>query len=106
MNSIYRELKLLNNEDIVWLIYYFIITFAILSNKLERDNLFNKDVEKKKRAEKINTFILIVAFFIYLYFAYVSMDNFKNCRTQKEKRISFERLVVNFLFLVAGAIAI
>lgn len=107
MSEILKQLKLLNNEDIVWYIYFFIIIFALFTNKLEKDYLFSKDFQKKKLAQNINTIILIIAFFIYLYFLSVSWKNIQNTKLSlKERRINLERLIVNILFVVAGAIAI
>ena len=34
MNDISRRLKRLRNEDIIWIIYFFIVVFALYSNKL------------------------------------------------------------------------
>lgn len=104
--NINKQLKLLKNEDIVWLIYLFIVVFALYTNKLEREYIFDKDKIKKKNASRINTFILIVAFFIYLYLASVSLDNCKNTTNNKDRRIAIERLVVSLTFLIGGAIAI
>ena len=109
MEDINRQLKLINNEDIVWIIYFFIVLFALFTNHLEKQCLFSKDMQKQKLARKINTCIFIVAFFIYLYFTYVSYNNLeltKYKNNNKEKRVAFERLIVNFLFLAAGALSI
>ena len=105
MNS-NKQLELINKEDLVWYIYYFIVTFALITNELERKYIIYKDENSKKIAQKINTFILIIAFFIYLYFLSSSFDNITNSNTSREKRIGTERLIVNILFVIAGAIAI
>ena len=104
--DINKTLKLLNNEDIVWIIYLFIVVFALYTNKLEREYIFDKDKNKKKNASKINTIILVVAFFIYLYLASVAMDSCKYTKNEKDKRIAIERLIVSLTFLVGGALAI
>ena len=107
MNSYNKELRLLNNEDIVWYIYLFIIIFALFTNKLEKEYLVTKNKYQKKLAQNINTLILIVAFFIYLYFLSVSWQNLQNNNLNiHKKRVGLERLIVNILFLVAGGIAI
>ena len=109
MNDFFRKLKLLNEEDFIWLIYFFIVTFAIISNKFERDYIITDNQNSLTKAKKINSTILIIAFFIYLYFVIVTINNFdilKRNSSRKEVRVAFERLIANILFLVAGAIAL
>ena len=109
MNDLQRKLKLLKEEDFIWLIYFFIIIFALISNNFERDSLINQNKTSSNNSKKINSTILIVAFLIYLYFVVVTIENFdllKRNGSKKEVRVAFERLIANILFLVAGAIAI
>jgi len=109
MNDFFRKLNLLKQEDFIWLIYFFIITFAIISNKFERNYVITNNQISLNNAKKINSTILIVAFFIYLYFVIVTIENFdilKRNSSKKEVRVAFERLIANILFLVAGAIAL
>ena len=109
MDELKRKLQLIRNEDFIWIIYYFITTFALVSNKLEKDSLIYKDKRKKQSVNNINMTILIVAFLIYLYFVVVSYENFqfiKDNHNKKEVRLAMERLLLNILFLVVGAYAI
>ena len=109
MDDFFRKLNLLKQEDFIWLIYFFIITFAIISNKFERNYVITNNQNNLNKSKKINTTILVVAFFIYLYFVIVTIDNFdllKRNSNQKNVRVAFERLIANILFLVAGAIAL
>ena len=109
MDELKRKLQLIKNEDFIWIIYYFITTFALVSNKLEKDSLIYKDKRKKQSVNNINMTILIVAFLIYLYFVVVSYENFqfiKDNHNKKEVRLAMERLLLNILFLVVGAYAI
>jgi len=109
MNELNRNLRLLKDEDFIWLIYYFIITFALISNFFERKYLLNHNKTDQKKAQKITTTILIIAFFIYLYFAIVSINNYEYVKTKQNEndtRIAFERLITNLIFLVGGILAI
>ena len=109
MNDFFRKLNLLKQEDIIWLIYFFIVTFAIISNKYERNYVIYNNPNDLNKTKKINTSILIIAFFIYLYFVIVTIENFdilKRNSSKKEVRVAFERLIANILFLVAGAFAL
>lgn len=109
MSDLERKLRLLKEEDFIWLIYFFITTFAVISNNFERDSLINNNKFSSNAAREINTTILIVAFFIYLYFVIATIDNFDlliQNGSRKEVRVAMERLIANILFLVAGAITL
>ena len=110
MNELLRKLKLLRNEDIIWLIYYFIVTFALISNRFEKNYIINNEnIQSRNTSRKINTTLLIIAFFIYLYFTVVAFQDIellKQNSTKKEVRISYERLITNLIFLAGGIMAI
>ena len=54
MNDVEKKLKRLKNEDIIWIVYFFIVVFALYSNKLDRDYLLKKDKDAYKREKSIN----------------------------------------------------
>lgn len=98
-----KKLELIKQEDFIWIIYFFIIIFALISNFYERIFLLDKDPIAKRKFSTINTTILIVAFFIYLYNVIISYDDLKSGR---QNILSFLRVVASLLFLVAGVIFI
>ncbi|MBE6157100.1 MAG: hypothetical protein E7161_05130 [Firmicutes bacterium] len=109
MDRFSRQLKQLKQEDFIWLIYFFIVIFALVANRFEENFLLTQNKTSQKYGQKITTTILIVAFFIYLYFTLISFDNLeylKRNSNNKDIKVAFERLIANILFLVAGAIAI
>ncbi len=109
MDEVNRKLRLLKEEDFIWLIYFFIVTFAIISNYLERKYVLNKDRTARKYSFKINTTILIVAFFIYLYFAIIAWDNIKYLKQNgkySELRIAIESFISSVIFLIGGVYAL
>ena len=109
MNEFLRKLNLLKKEDFIWLVYYFVITSAIVSNFFERNYILTNNQASLNKAKKINTTILVIAFLIYLYFVVLTIENFdilKRNASRKDIRIANERLIANILFLVAGAYAI
>ena len=109
MNHDKRQLKQINEENYIWIIYYFIVTFALIANVFEKKYILSKDTNNKKITQIITTTILVVAFFIYLYFTIISKDNldyFKQTGNQKEIKVATERLIANILFLIAGFVAL
>lgn len=107
MNDVEKKLKRLKNEDIIWIIYFFIVVFALYSNKLDRDYLLKKDKEAYKREKSINITIFFVAFFIYLYFLLLlteDIDSMEKNFNDENYRSTFIQLIAAILFLIGGAI--
>ena len=104
MNDVEKKLKRLKNEDIIWIIYFFIVVFALYSNKLDRDYLLKKDKEAEK---SINITIFFVAFFIYLYFLLLLTEDIGSMEknfNDENYRSTFIQLIAAILFLIGGAI--
>lgn len=107
MNDVEKKLKRLKSEDIIWIIYFFIVVFALYSNKLDRDYLLKKDKEAYKREKSINITIFFVAFFIYLYFLLLLTEDLGNMEKNFDDpnyRSTFIQLIAAILFLIGGAI--
>lgn len=107
MNDISRKLKRLRNEDIIWIIYFFIVVFALYSNKLDRDYLLNHDNSAYKSEKYINIGIFFVTFFIYLYFVLLLTEDLSNMErnfNNDNYRSTFIQLIAALLFLIGGSI--
>lgn len=107
MNDVEKKLKRLKNEDIIWIIFFFIVVFALYSNKLDRDYLLKKDKEAYKREKSINITIFFVAFFIYLYFLLLLTEDIGSMKknfNDENYRSTFIQLIAAILFLIGGAI--
>lgn len=107
MDNLNDKLKRLRNEDLIWIIYFFIVVFALYSNKLDRDYLINHNPSSYRREKTINVTIFFISFFIYLYFVLLltkdigKMEaNFRN----PQYRSTFIQLIAALLFLIGGAI--
>ena len=107
MNDVEKKLKRLKNEDIIWIVYFFIVVFALYSNKLDRDYLLKKDKNAYKREKSINITIFFVAFFIYLYFLLLLTEDLGSMEKNFDDpnyRSTFIQLIAAILFLIGGAI--
>lgn len=105
MNELYK----IQEENIIWLVSFFIIILVVISNKYEKEYINTNDINKKHISTNITTSVLIIALFIYLYFVIISfknIDNLKNCCNKQEVIIAFERFITSILFLVAGTYAL
>ena len=107
MNDISKKLKRLRNEDFIWIVYFFIVVFALYSNKLDRDYLLKKVNEAYKREKYINITIFFIAFFIYLYFLLLLTEDLGSMEKNFNDpvyRSTFIQLIAAILFLIGGAI--
>ena len=103
------KLQRISEENFIWLVYFFIIIAALLSNAYEKYFLETGDYRKQKIFKTLNITIFSVAFFIYLYFVIVTYENVQQLRenaTQKEVLSAHMQLIASLLFLVAGGIAL
>ena len=107
MNDISKKLKRLRNEDFIWIVYFFIVVFALYSNKLDRDYILKKDNEAYKKEKYINITIFFIAFFIYLYFLLLLTEDLGSMEknfNDPAYRSTFIQLIAAILFLIGGAI--
>lgn len=103
------RLKRLKDEDLIWLVYFFIIIGAVISNRYEKRFLLNGDIESQKKVKILNITVLSVAFFIYVYFVainYESVDLLRQDSTKKEVINAHVSLIASLLFLVAGGLTL
>ena len=105
--NIFNRLQRLNNENKIWIIYFFIAAFAILANNYEKDFLLKRDINAYQKEKTILIVIFFVAFFIYLYFVLVfteDLNNMKKNFNNARYRQALLKLVAAILFLIGGAI--
>ena len=108
-NSIFEKIKVTNIEDIILLTYFFTIIDNLYSNYLERDYIKNNNIRSRNLFRQINLYVLVIAFFIYLYFVFLSYKSIRNLRsnaTQKKVFLTNLTLISALLFLIAGALNI
>lgn len=105
--DVFNRLKRLKNEDLIWIIYFFIITFAIISNVLEKDYILTNDKIAYKKSKTINIILFLVTFFIYLYFVLLftkDLNNMERNFNNQNYRNTFLQLIAALLFLIGGSI--
>ena len=103
-----RNLRLLKEEDFIWLIYFFIVLFALIANSFEEKYIFTQNKKFQKNGRYINITLLIVALIIYLYYVSIAIEDIylnKN-KSLKKQRVNFERLITTLVFLVGGALSL
>lgn len=97
MNDLKDTLKELDIEDMIWITYLFISTFAIISNYYERKYLNKHNKKDYKTYKTINYNILLISLLIYLYFLYRSIKKY-----QKNPYKNKTNIIANTLFCIAA----
>ncbi len=103
------KLQRINTENFIWIIYFFIIIAALISNEYEKHYLKTKDLRGQKIFKTLNITVFCIAFFIYLYFVitnYKNIEDLKQTSTKKEVICAHLQLIASLLFLVAGGISL
>lgn len=98
-------LKRINMENVIWIIYLFIVLFNLYSNYLEKKYLQNKDKELLKKFHRINETISFIIIFIYIYFLYISYQSIKENNNKDIDNYLNINLIVSILFFIGGLLS-
>lgn len=100
------QLQRIQTEDFIWVIYFFIALFAIISDAYEKNYLLTNNLKSQKKFKTINIALFIIVLFIYVYFVVINYEDIKVLQkeaTKKEVLNQHLSLIAALLFLVAGA---
>lgn len=102
MNDTNERIKKLKVEDIIWIIYIFIIGICLYSNSVERKFLKYNDINARNKYRYLIIFIFTVALIIYIYYA---IDNYKDIKQLKEEN-SNQKIICTHLAFIASALVL
>lgn len=103
-NNIENELRRLDFENILWIIFVFLSIMNIVSNNYQKDYVVSNNQFYEDRAKNISIFVLTVLVFVYLYFFIrnYNMYNSKMGEATKEDLIK----VMGSVFFILGALCL
>ena len=102
-NNIYSEIKRLNFEDILWIIFIFLSIMNIVSNNFQKDYVVSGVEYFEDRAKNISIFVLTILVFVYLYF-FVRNYNMYNNKDYPTNEDLIK--VMGSLFFIIGTICL
>ena len=102
-NNINEQLKRIRIEDFIWVINFFIIFFAFMSNDYEENYIKTRNKKSSRIFHTINIDIFIVIFLINVYFLYLRYQALQNLKSTSTKQ---EVLNANLNYLAAFLIVI
>ena len=105
-NSINDKLKQIRIEDYIWIINFFIIFFAFMSNDYEENYIKTKDKKSWNIFHTINIDIFIIIFLINVYFLYLRYQNLQslNNTSSKEEVLNANLNYIAAIFIVIGTL--
>ena len=92
-----KRLKQIENENIIWTIYLFIIFFSFYANQLEKDYFINNNINSKNKYRTINAIIFITLIIIYSYFEKDAIETYNS-----NDYLSKLSLLATTLVLISG----
>lgn len=98
--SISGQLFDIEKENIIWLIYLFIIGANFISNYFEEKYLYTVEEKYRKIFRYINILVLFIALCIYIYTTYVTFKSVKKNSPTYRKLL----LLASICILIGGAI--
>ena len=99
-----NELKRLNFEDALWIIFAILCFLNVFGDYLEKEYLKTDINNYDKQSNEVFTFTLIVTLFIYIYFFLRNYNIYKNVSQQQKSLYSIK--VMGSVFLIAGVICL
>lgn len=97
--NVNNELKQVEIENLIWMIYLFIIGANFISNYFEEKYLFTMDSKYRKIFRYINILVLFIALCIYIYTLYITAKN-----TNKKSPIYRKLLLLASICILIGGI--
>ena len=98
------DIKRLNFEDYIWIIFAILAFLNIYGDWLQKEFLKTKKKLYENKANDVFLFVLIIGFFIYLYFFYRNYRAFLKV-DEKDKELFIVKLIGSAL-LISGSICL
>lgn len=107
MNDKLKRLEDIKIENIVWIIYIWIIILSWYANSKENEYLLYNDLFSKKEYQNLLILIFTILVIIYFYFAksgYEDILNLTSYDSPKKQMLTKFAFIGSFLILVSGII--
>lgn len=103
-NDVIEELKRLNFEDIIWIIFIILSSLDILADNYQKKYLINNDKYYENIANKIYIIITIITILIYIYFFTRNYNLYQKSSLDQKDNLKIKLL--GSIFLLIGGICL
>ena len=97
-DSLYREIRRLNFEDLLWVIFIFLSIMNIVSNKFQKEYVISNNQYYEDRANSISICVLTILVIIYLYFFLRNYNMYNNKDNPQNEDLV--KVIGSFLFII------
>jgi len=94
-----NEIKRLNFENLLWVIFIILSILNIVSNNNQKEYVVSKNQYYEDRANNISMFVLTVLLFVYLYFFTRNYRMYKN-KVNNATREDFVKVMGSIFFII------
>ena len=98
MNDIEKEIKRLNFEDVIWIVFIVLSVLNIVGNDNQKKYVISNKQYYEDRANNISVFVLTILFIIYLYFFYRNYNMYNDKDNPSD--VDMIKVIGSFLFIV------
>ena len=98
-NNEESEIKRLNFEDMLWVIFIVLSIMNIVSNYFQKEYVISREQYYEDRANDISVIVLTVLLFVYLYF-FVRNYKMYNNKGINVTQTDFVKVLGSFLFII------
>lgn len=92
--------KILNVENIVWIIYSLFAVGGIIANNLEIEDIKNRNQKNRKKYKTINIIIFLIASVINFFFLNIIYNRYKKTKNKN----NFLTLLASFMIFISSLI--
>lgn len=100
----YERIKSTKDEDLIFFIYYIIITLSLYANHIEREYLVTKNKEKGEKYRNTLYIIFGTATLVYIYYTIEGFKELNKSPNEEAKRLNELALLASILVLISGFI--
>ena len=99
-----RQLKQIDIENLIFIVYYIIITLSLLGNYIEKRYLLYGNIRDKNKYRNLLFIIFGIVFLVYLYYTIIGIEDLKDVTDPETRRLSELSLLASILVLISGII--
>ena len=98
-NNWTSEIKRLNFEDILWVIFIILSILNIVSNNYQKEYVVSNDEYYEDRANNISIFVLTILLLVYLYFFIRNYKMYTN-KGMETTGVDFVKVTGSMFFII------
>ena len=97
-DSLYSEVRRLNFEDLLWILFIFLSIMNIVANKFQKEYVISNNHYYEGKANNISIYVLTILVFVYVYFFLRNYNMYNNKDNPQNEDLV--KVIGSFLFII------